>query len=116
MIDSRILARSRRLIWTATLGYSFLNSANTSGRICRQVPSLAPTTISPRGILLKDLACRGERYLAAAAVKQSSPNLFFQRPNLRGNGRLRTKALLRSPRKTSMAGDLQEGFELVKIH
>src|SRR6266851_4193620 len=34
---------------TATSGYCFLNSAKTSGRMCRQVPSLAPTMISPRG-------------------------------------------------------------------
>src|SRR5215469_5945228 len=32
-----------------TSGYCFLKCANTSGRMCRHVPSLAPTTISPLG-------------------------------------------------------------------
>src|SRR5436190_16737925 len=34
---------------TETSGYCFLKCANTSGKMCRQVPSFAPTTISPRG-------------------------------------------------------------------
>src|SRR6266699_1221740 len=34
---------------TETSGYCFLKCAKTSGRMCRHVPSFAPTTISPRG-------------------------------------------------------------------
>src|SRR5580700_8242181 len=34
---------------TETSGYCFLKSAKTSGRMCRQVPSLAPTVMAPRG-------------------------------------------------------------------
>src|SRR5438132_3566728 len=34
---------------TETSGYCFLKWAKTSGRMCRHVPSFAPTTISPRG-------------------------------------------------------------------
>src|ERR1700693_1325100 len=35
---------------TDTSGYCFLKSAKTSGRMCRQVPSLAPTVMAPRGM------------------------------------------------------------------
>ena len=33
-------------------------------------------------VLLEVLACRGERYLATAAVEQPGANLFFKRANL----------------------------------
>src|SRR5437868_2830370 len=49
MMFSSIFDLSERRIFTATLGYCFLNSAKTSGRMCKHVPSLAPTMSSPRG-------------------------------------------------------------------
>ena len=128
---------SSRLMFTDTPGYCFLNSAKTSGRTCRQVPSLAPTTISPRGhalhfrhggdhgaagldgvfgVFLKDLAGGGERDLASGAVEQPGADFVLQGADLGGDRRLRAKALLRGAREAAEARDFEERLQLVEIH
>src|ERR1039457_5185264 len=137
MIASRILLCSRRFTLTATLGYCRLNSAKTSGRMCRQVPSLAETTSSPRGTrcisasatsmtrrcsstssayFWKTLPRPGTAPPPAAAVEQLGPDFFLQGANLRRDRRLGAKAALGRSREAAEPCDLQKSLELIQVH
>ncbi len=64
----------------------------------------------------EDLARLRQRDLAAGAVEELRSDLVFERPDLRGDGRLGAEAALRRTRKIRVPGDLDKGGELVEIH
>ena len=62
------------------------------------------------GVLIKELAGGGDGDAASRAVEEAGADLFFEGANLRGDGGLRTEALLGGAGKAGEARDLQENF------
>ncbi len=68
------------------------------------------------GVLLEDLAGSGDRDLAAAAIEQLGAHFFFQRADLRRDGRLSAETPLRSAREAAELGHLEKRFQLIEVH
>ncbi len=67
-------------------------------------------------VLEKKLSRSRQRDFASRAVQQPGANLFFEGTDLRGNGGLRAKTLLRGSGERAQARDFEKGLELVEIH
>src|SRR5271165_829747 len=68
------------------------------------------------GILEEQLAGYRQRNPASGAIQQTRPDLFLERTDLGGNGRLRAIALFRRPRETGEPSHFEEDFELIEVH
>ncbi len=68
------------------------------------------------GILEKQFARCGERDAASGAVEQTSADFFFQRADLRRDGGLGAKTLLRRAGEAGEPRHFEKNFELIEVH
>ena len=67
-------------------------------------------------VFLKGLACRRQGNFAPGSIEQFCSDLLLQRANLRRDGGLGAKTLLRSTREGHVLGYFKKRLQLVKVH